>query len=155
MVGGGPDRFGSKDTPNPGPSTVEVAKMLDEVEEKRLCQVLATCHEAWGYDVENFRLWGALNLGVTFWLWRRLVLREGMAPRRGGAAIVALTPDEFRQCLMAVSANRPYIEWLVGRGLRERDRSPAYIRIRSIFAGRLGGMGYGRPNLPQASWSSH
>jgi len=47
------------------------------------------------------------------------------------------------------------VEWLLGRAFRDRDRSPAYTKIKSIFAGRLGGMGFGRPALPIVDWASH
>lgn len=150
--------FGSEGaTPTPGPASTEAAKMLDENEAKRLCAVLTTCFEAWGADPENFRLWGSLNLSLTFWLWRRLVLREGLAVKRGGGGltVTTLTPDNFRQCLMAAAANQQYVEWLLGRGLRDRDRSPAYNRLKAIFAGRIGGMAYGRAILPGVEWASH
>lgn len=132
-------------------------KLLDEAEARRLCQMLTTCYEAWGSEQENYRLWGTLNLSLSMWLWRRLVLREGLTVKRGGGGltVTTLTPDNFRQCLMAVAANAQYVEWLLGRGLRERDRSPAYNRLKAIFAGRIGGMAYGRPILPSVDWASH
>jgi hypothetical protein len=67
---------------------------------------------------------------------------------------MTLSDSEFTQCLMALSANHTYVDWLQGRALGERDRSPCYSRIRSIFSGRLGGMGYGKPMLPQPDWST-
>lgn len=147
--------FGSAShTPTPGPASTEALKQLDEKEARRICQVLTVCYEAWGADKENYRLWGTLNLSLVMWLWRRLVLQEGLPAKRGGVAITVLTPEQFRQCLMALSANHLYVEWLLGRGLRERDRSPAYVKIKSIFAGRLGGMGFGRPILPIVDWAS-
>ncbi len=148
--------FGSEGvTPSTGPSSTECVRLLDKENTDRMTQVLNVCFEAWGKDGQNFRLWGSLNLALVFWLWRRLVLREGLSQRRGGISIVTLQPAEFRQCLMALSANGQYIDWLLGRGLRDRDRSPAYGRVKTIFAGRLGGMGFGRPILPQAEWAGH
>ena len=35
----------------------------------QITRVLTVCFEAWGYDKENFKLWGVLNLSLTFWLW--------------------------------------------------------------------------------------
>jgi hypothetical protein len=34
---------------------------------------------------------------------------------------------------MSVSANTDYVDWLVGRNLGERDRTPAYGRLKTIF----------------------
>lgn len=141
----------SGDTPTPGPSSSEAASLLDDTNTERITMLLALMFEAWGRDPENFRLWGSLNLSMHFWLWRRLVLREGVTSAR----IVTLKNDEFRQCMMAVSSNQLYVDWLPGRSLRERDRSPAYNRIKQIFAGRLGGMGFGKPILPIPEWASH
>jgi hypothetical protein len=146
--------YGSEGTPSTGPSSTECVRQLDLENVNRMTQVLAVCFEAWGKDAQNFRLWSALNMALVFWLWRRLVLREGQLQRRGGAQIVTLQPSEFRQCLMALSANSQYLDWLLGRGLRDRDRSPAYGRMKAIFAGRLGGMGFGRPMLPIPEWAS-
>ena len=145
--------FGSEGpTPTPGPASTESVKLLNEDEARRICHALSVCFEAWGKDKENFLLWNGLNLSIVFWLWRRLVLREGLAQRRGGVAVTTLTPDQFKLCLMALSANADYVEWLRGRRLADRDRSPCYTRIKGIFAGRLGGMGFGKPILPIAEW---
>lgn len=148
--------FGSEGTtPNHGPPSSEAARMLDDANTDQIVKVMSICFEAWGQDEENFRLWGSLNLAITFWLWRQLVLREGIVARRGGVEPTTLNADEFRACLMALSANAQYVEWLRGRGLRERDRSPAYNRTKAIFAGRLGGMSFGKPRLPIPEWASH
>jgi hypothetical protein len=148
--------FGSAgQTPTPGPSSTECVKLIDAENVDRLTKMLSIAYEAWGHDPESFRMWGSLNLSMSFWLWRRLVLRQGLEQRRGGHEIVTLSADEFRQCLMAVAANSNYLDWLLGRGLRDRDRSPAYNRVKQIFVGRLGGMGFGRATLPIPDWASH
>jgi hypothetical protein len=46
------------------------------------------------------------------------------------------------------------VEWLLGRNLTDRDRSPCYGHICSIFKGRMGGMGIGRPYLPTVEWAN-
>jgi|SRR5215831_829163 len=145
--------FGSAgEVPDPGPTGIDAAKTLTEDEARRFCHVMKVCHEAWGNAPENYRLWSALNLGLVFWMWRKLVLRENVERKRGGLAIATLTPDQFRQCLLALSANGRYVEWLIGRRFAERDRSAAYGHVKSIFAGRIGGMGLGRPTLPAPEW---
>lgn len=148
--------FGTEgDTPTPGPSSTESVPLLDKVSTDRLITVLGLCFEAWGRDQENYRLWGILNLALVMWLWRRLVLKEGLPQRRGGVSIVSLNNEQFRQCLMALSANKLYVEYLAGRTLKERDRGTTYNRLKAIFAGRLGGMGLGKPFLPIPEWASH
>lgn len=149
--------FGSdSDTPNHGPPSGDAARMLNVENTEEMIRVMTICFEAWGQDEQNFRLWGSLNLALTFWLWRKLVLRQLAIStgRRGGLEPTTLTAEQFRACLMALSANAQYIEWLRGRGLRERDRSPAYVRVKSVFVGRIGGMAYGKPILPQPDWAS-
>jgi hypothetical protein len=140
-------------TPSGGPNSSDCVRMFTSEITDAMTKVLTVCFEAWGKDPENYKLWGALNLVLTFWLWRRLVLNEGASTRRGGVPTVKLDPGEFRQCLMAVAANGQYVQWLHGRTLSERDRGPAYARIKAVFAGRLGGMGFGRPNLPSPDWA--
>jgi hypothetical protein len=145
----------SGDTPTTGPSSTDSAKLLDDENAARLVMFLTMAFEAWGREPENYRLWGSLNVSLCMWLWRRLVLREGVIKRKGGYEWTVLANEQYRQCMMALSANKIYVDYLVGRSLRERDRSPTYNRLKTIFAGRLGGMGFGRPILPSPEWASH
>jgi hypothetical protein len=143
-------------TPSTGPSSPEAAKALTDQETKRLCDALTMCFQAWGSDPNNYRLWGTLNLALTFWLWRRLVLGEHQSNRqRGGLKATTLTPEQFMRCLMSESANSQYIAWLVGRALRDRDRSSCYRHVKNIFSQRIREMGIGRAILPQPEWAAH
>jgi hypothetical protein len=65
------------------------------------------------------------------WLWRNTVL-AGYSQKS-----VRLTAGQFGKCLMALSADGPYLDWLVGRLLSERDRSPCFARLRAIFVRRI------------------
>ncbi len=142
--------FGSVgDVPHAGPATTTAAEMLDADNTKDLCEFLTTCFEAWGKDKENYRLWGSLNMGIIMWLWRRLVRGEG---RTSSKRFVDLTRDQFRSCLMALSAEPLYVEWLRSRGLAEAHRSPAYARIRTAFTRRLVEMGIKGPKYPMVDW---
>lgn len=143
--------YGSIVFPTAGPSSIECANMLDENEVRRLTHVMTICWEAWGAEPENNRLWGKLNISIVFWLWRRMVLREGLSR---GSKTTILTPDQFRLCLMALAANGRYVEWLLGRNLTDRDRPPCYAHMTSIFKGRMGGMGIGRGYVPLADWGA-
>jgi hypothetical protein len=145
--------FGSAlPTPTAGPSSSDAAKMLTEVETKRICHALSICHEAWGADPNNYRLWGTLNLAIVFWLWRRVVLGEDAERSKGGPARATLTPDQFMRCLMSLAADSHYTAWLVGRSLRERDRSACYGHIKKRFQGRLRTDLGKHAILPQPSW---
>lgn len=149
--------FGSSGlSPTTGGSSMESVKMLDNVQTERLVVFLHSCFEAWGSDRENFKLWCTLNLGVLIWLYHRAVLAEHRpASQRGGVQTVTLTRDQWVSCLMALSSNARYSEWLIGRNLSERDRSPCYMRIREIIVPRLIDMGIRAPKFPNGSWATN
>lgn len=133
-----------------GLSAATMAEALDALSTQNLIVFLLTTHSAWGRDPEYFRLWGNLNLAVTMWTWRRLVLDK---ERSGNKRYVVLTPAQFKLCLMSVSATSDYIDWLQGRNLSDRDRSPCYGRLKSIFVKRLS-EGSEKPRFPQPAWAS-
>jgi hypothetical protein len=54
---------------------------------------------------------------------------------------------------MSLSANSLYLDYLVGRNLSERDRRPAYDRVKRIFADRLTEEMGKRPKMPAPAWS--
>ena len=134
------------------PRATELATALDAAEADKLILFMQTARSAWGTDPENYRLWNGLNLTICMWIWRRLVINT----ERGVKKAVVLTPEEFRKCLMSVSANGDYLEWLVGRQIGERDRAPCYGRLKAIFIKRLSeGRDAKSPKLmfPQPSWA--
>lgn len=117
-----------------GTSAANLADKLDFASSLQLVEFLNTAYSAWGRAPEYFRLWGALNLTLCMWLWRKLVVERD---RPGGMRYVVLSKEQFERCLMSVSADSHYLDWLVGRVPTERDRSPCYSHLKSIFAGRL------------------
>jgi hypothetical protein len=146
--------FGSAGaTPTTGPSSTDAVKMLDDGQVAQLCSFMTVCYEAWGNDKEHFRLWSSLNLAVLMWLWRRVVLGTGLPPYRGGTRVVTMKTDQFMRCMMSVAADPKYSEWLIGRALRERDRSPCYARVREIFGRRLALDGIKSARFPQEDWT--
>lgn len=112
-----------------GMSSYVLARQLTIDDSEQLASFLLLAEPAWGRDLEYRRLWTMLNLCICMWLYRRVVIQP-LNPR------VRLTSDLFGKCLMELSADRRYIDWLSGRSLRELDRSPAYSRIKVIFARR-------------------
>jgi hypothetical protein len=78
-----------------------------------------------------------------------------MDKERGIKRYVVLNADLFKKCLMSVAANSDYSDWLVGRQIGERDRSPCYARLRSIFTDRLRNeMHTNAIKFPQPHWMS-
>jgi hypothetical protein len=129
-----------------------LAQELDEVRADHLIRFLNVCYKAWGRDIEYAKLWGALNLTICAWLYLRLVIDRD----RGVKRYVLMNDSEFKVCLMGLSASPDYLDWLVGRTLGERDRSPCYQRVKAIFVKRMVEFGAtGKKSMmPQPSWTS-
>lgn len=143
------------ETPTSGTSGVSaghLAAQLDDKSTQDLTVFLLTAHTAWGSDPEYYRLWGSLNLTMCMWLFRRLVLERD----RGVKRYAILNIAQFKQCLMSLSAANDYVDWLTGRKLGDRDRSPCYARIKTIFVRRLmeEAKDKKRVMLPQVAWAS-
>jgi hypothetical protein len=134
-----------------GLSVASAAMNMDADSVEDCIRFLLTAHAAWGRDPEYYRLWGGLNLTVCMWLWRRLVSDT----QRGLKRYAVLNVAQFKQCLMSVSADRDYLDWLPGRQLNDRDRSPCYTRLKTIFARRLfdESRDKKRAIMPQPAWS--
>lgn len=137
---------------NAGVGAATLAQNLEQASVHNLIAFLSTAHAAWGRDPEYFRLWGNLNLTLCMWLWNKVVMDRD---RSGNKRYAVLNIPDFKKCLMSVSANGDYLAWLPGRNLNDRDRSPAYARLKSIFARRLAAEAGGKkPLLPQPAWAS-
>ncbi len=102
---------------------------LEDAEE--IVRFLDLAVRGFGRDPEYYRLWGNLNLTLSMWLYRRIVLKQ-WSPR-----IPKLTREQFVKCLSSLSASSDYLDWLVARGLTEKDRSPCFTRMKKIFQARL------------------
>jgi len=131
-----------------GSGAGQLAMEMQISEAERCCDFLSWCMDAWGRDHEYVRLWGSLNLSVTAWLYRRVVLVESDGPK-----VKKLSHSDLSKCLKAMSADAGYLDWLHGRTLAEANRSPCYQRIKAIWAKRLEQESGKRPMLPQPAWS--
>lgn len=130
-------------------ASLAIAQELSINEADELTKFLLVARAAWGNDQQNYRLWGSLNLLMTMWMWRALVIKTKDKLTRH----VLLNQDQFKKCLMALSAAPDYVDWLVGRGNLERDRAPCYARLRVIFAQRLRQEHDGKQvKMPQPVW---
>ena len=135
-----------------GMSATEQAQALDAQSLQSMIAFLSTAHAAWGRDPEYFRLWGNLNLSLCMWLWNRLVMDT---ERSGNKRWIVLNINQFKHCLMQLSADGDYLAWLPGRILGDRDRSPCYGRIKANFVKRLNADQPGKKiQLPAPAWSS-
>lgn len=134
-----------------GTSTSRYAREIDDVELENLISFLSIAFAAWGRDQENFKLWNGLNLGLCMWLYRRTVLDQTRTTKRA----TVLTAEMFKKCLMSVSANRDYVDWLSGRILSDVHRSPAFRRLRVIFLDRMREDGAASAKMPAPSWVSN
>jgi hypothetical protein len=131
---------------NAGIPAQQLAMTLTEDESDNIVQFLDLAFQAWGRDEQYARLWGSLNLIICMWMYRRMVVTQysPKTPR--------LTKDMFRKCLMSVSSTGDYLDWLVGRKMSERDRSPCYARLKAIFAKRIEVELGSKVFLPAPAW---
>jgi len=109
----------------------ELARALTREEARNLAAFLALTLSAWGRDIEFRPLWGGLNLTLCMWLFRQQVLNPN--PGRG---VAKLSGSQFLKLLTALGASSAYLEWLPGRILDERQRTPCYRKITSLFNAR-------------------
>lgn len=141
----------AKEVPqSPNGGAVQLAESLSIDEADMLIEFLDIAHSAFGRDPEFFRLWGALNLLMCMWLYRRIVHGYSMT---AASRSVRVTPDQFRKCLMSLSADASYLDWLVGRMPSDRDRSPCLGKIKAIFSKRIEVDTGKQPKLPSPAWA--
>ena len=129
-----------------GKSASQMGRDITVEDAESLVQFLNIARAAWGDDRENVRLWGTLNPAVTMWIWRRTV--TGTHSKKSAK----LSADQFRKCLLSISASTHYLDWLIGRNLNERDRSPCYSRIKRIFVDRVMEETGKKISLPAPAW---
>ncbi len=128
----------------------QIAKQIEDAEVANLCKFLHVAHAAWGRDVNYGRLWNGLNLGICMWTYRRTVLDEDRAAKRSAV----LNTDQFKRCLMSISADADYLDWLSGRVLTDFHRAPCYRRLKNLFVARLKAEGMDNPRLPAPAWAA-
>lgn len=132
---------------NGGNSAINLARELTQEGAEELTTALLAHEKAWGRGPENARLWGTLNLTICLWLWRHTVTAQY------SAGTPKISRDNFIKCLMSLSADSAYVDWLLGRHLSERDRSPAYAKLKTIFAKRLALETGNKIRLPSPPWA--
>lgn len=133
-----------------GLSSTSLATMLTSDDADTICEFLDIAIRAWGRDLAYSRLWGNLNLTICMWLYRRLVLSGVLSTSRSQQ----LSRDQFTKCMMSLSAS-DYVDWLLGRNSTSRDNSPAYGRIKAIFAKRMEVELGKKILMPAPAWASN
>lgn len=135
------------DVPSYSASAATMAGELTMENAEILVRFLKLAYTAWGRDTEVVRFWGSLNLTLCMWLYRRTVVASY------SLKTLKFTNDLFGKCLMALTAETAYYNWLLNRQLRERERAPAYNRIKSIFTRRVLAETGAKANLPSPPWA--
>lgn len=145
-------RSSSFDTPggSAGKPAEDVAAEMSVESAVGLVKFMQVAFSAWGRDVENYRLWSALNLILCMWMWRTLVLDQ---ERLGSKRYNVLTVDQFKKCLFALASHHDYKDWVVNRNASDHNRGPCYSKIRSIFTQRLSDEGVKQVKLPNPLWA--
>lgn len=133
-------------------SAINLALKFTVEDAEQLVRFMQVVFAAWGKDIENRTLWQALNMTMCMWMWRVLVLDRD---RTGSRRYAVLTVDQYRHCLMAVSADAEYVAWLAGRNMAERDRAPCYRRLRAAFISHLQSEMRGKVKMPQPLWMNN
>lgn len=128
-------------------SAYQCASQMDDAQTVLLIKFLRHAFDAWGRDEEYSRLWGALNLTLCMWLYRRVVVAR-TAPRH-----ILMDDETFCRALGSLSASNKYLEWLEGRLLTERDRAPAYTRITDVMGGRVSMLKQKKVIWPRPAWA--
>ena len=137
----------SKDAPGSvSISATELSKVLTTDDADQVVSFLGLAYRAFGRDPEYFRLWGNLNLTLCMWVFRRAVLAKysAKAPK--------ITKELFGKMLQSLSADSGYVDYLLGRQMGERDRSPCYRRMKAVFVKRLEAELGHKVSFPAPDW---
>jgi hypothetical protein len=132
-----------------------IAGLVETVDEKSLRDLIAflsVAKNAWKRDPEYYRLWGNLNMALCMWLWMKLYIDKERTSEKNYSV---LDIPQFKECLMSLSADAEYVNWLFGRKLGDNDRAPAYRWIKRDFLRRLKAIsGSKRFKLPKPAWEN-
>jgi hypothetical protein len=128
-------------------SAASLARSFSNDDAEQLIGFLDLALQAWGRDEQYVRLWNSLSLALTLWLYRRTVLTAH------SQRTIRLTREEFGKCMMSMSADSAFVDWLLGRKMSGRDLSPCYARIRAAFVVRIESETGKKPMLPSPVWA--
>lgn len=131
-------------------SAILIIRDMSDSDLDSLIALINACESAWGRDPEYAALWGQMNLTMVMWIYNRIVARDPDSPK-----LKRLPMTIFEKCLMSLSADAKYVEWLRGRN-GGVHRSPCYVRVKEMFVRRIREETGLRANLPTPEWvNSH
>jgi hypothetical protein len=140
----------ARDVPGNAPgSSTDLVKMLSMSDAEDLAGFLNLAVSAWGRDPEYWRLYSNLNLTLCMWIYRNCAMRPW------SARMAKIGKGQFKSMLIALSADTAYLEWLQGRNMSERDRSPCYRRIKTAFTRSLESDTGKKVTFPAPEWVAH
>lgn len=113
------------------------------------------CQQAWPLTTKGNRLYyNTLNLGLTAWLYLRIVPNTFLSEYQLSKRVTKVTPEVFLRCMQRVTSDQNYADWLPGRTLAERSRREAYNRLKALFTTQIKVVSdIKNPALPQPEWS--
>lgn len=129
-------------------TAADLTRQLTDEETNGMIDFLTLANGAWGGDREFIRLYGALNLTLCMWLYRRMVLAQY------SYKTIVVDAKQWAKCIAALSANEPYVDWLTNRQLTEFHRSPAYMRITGLIGHAIALDTGKKPMFPRPVWAS-
>lgn len=127
-------------------AATDIIKAMSDADFQHLTNLLGHCERAWGRDEEYSNLWSQMNLTMVIWLYCRLVIEDPKSVK-----LKRLTSSLFENCLMELSVDLRYCEWLKGKN-GGNHRNPCYAKVKERFAKRIKSDTGVKPNLPQPSW---
>lgn len=131
-----------------GMSSASLAENITPENAEVLIGFMDVALKGFGRDPQYARLWGNLNLTMCMWIYRRTVIAQY------SIKTPKLTAAQFTKCMMALSADPTYCDWLAQRRLSDRDRPTCYRRIKEIAVRRLHEELDRKVMFPQPEWAS-
>ncbi len=129
-------------------AAVDIMEEMDNFTLDHLINLINACENSFGREGEYASLWGQLNMTTVMWLYVQMVMNKPTS-----AKLRQLTPQLFEKCLLSVSADEKYVDWLRGRNA-SIHRGPCYMKVKERFTSRLKEETGERYNLPQPEWAS-
>ena len=91
---------------------------------------------------------------MCMWLYRKMVLEVGeRLGGRGAKRSSLVSASLFKKAMMELSADATYLDWLVGRLMRDRDRAPCFNRLKAIISRRVFAETKEKIKFPQPEWA--
>jgi len=127
---------------------VDLASTMTDEESEQLIIFLHLAKHAWGLDSEYSSLWRSPTIVLCMWLYRTMVLD------RHSAHSSVLTAQVFTKCMMSLSSDQEYLDWIVGKNTAAIHTRPAYVRIKNKFIKRARREMGQKISMPAPEWST-